>query len=503
MSLNYLYSDWCSGHSPGQVRSQIVTAGAWRLLTPSRCSLAMSYRRQRIRDPLHGLIEFRAEHFEHVLWQAIQTRPFQRLRRVKQLGFSEFVYPGATHTRFAHSLGTFHVARQLMEIIKRHKFTGIDEPKIQQVLAATLLHDLGHGPFSHAFEDVGKRLKLKSVDHEKWTERLIRETEIAEALKAMGSGFANDVADIFKRGHPESMYEAAVSSQFDADRLDYMQRDRLMTGTNHGAIDFAWLLANIEIGEVPHGVDDDPYGGSLETFVLGAKAVSAAETYVLGLLQLYQTVYFHKATRGIEKLFTELLVRVFESIRDNRVCQTGLPESHPLVKFALAPENLDVYLSLDDAVVWGAIPMLAEAKDTVIAELAGRLRDRKLYKCLDVWQLTAQLVADTDRVRRCCPEILERLKTRVIPGLAESHHLLLDQAARAPYKRFDESKGPLNQIRIRTADGGNLVDINSRSAIVPAIPSVELWRVYLPADQHDLRKRVQDTVREVVNEKRN
>jgi hypothetical protein len=183
----------------------------------------MSFRPQRIRDPLHGIVEFRGEKFENVLWRTIQTRPFQRLRRVKQLGFSELVYPGATHSRFAHSLGTFHV----------------DPDRVQQVLVATLLHDLGHGPFSHAFEDVGKRLGLKLSDHEHWSRRLIRETEIADVLREVTTGYAEDVADIIGRGHPKNMYEAVVSSQFDADRLDYMQRDRLMTGTQHGAIDFA------------------------------------------------------------------------------------------------------------------------------------------------------------------------------------------------------------------------------------------------------------------------
>jgi uncharacterized protein len=186
------------------------------------------------------------------------------------------------------------------------------------------------------------------------------------------------------------------------------------------------------------------------------------------------------------------------------VRQTGLTPSHPLVKFARAPEELDVYLGLDDAALWGAIPVLAGAKDTVIAELAVRLRDRKLYKCLDVCQLVAQAGAeDTELVRRCCPLVLERLKTHIIPGLRDGHHLLLDEAARTPYKRFDETKGPLNQIRIRSANRVDLVDINSRSAIVRAIPSVELWRVYLPGDQHHLGERVLDTVREVVNGQRN
>lgn len=104
---------------------------------------------QRIRDPLHNLIVFEADEIENTMWDVIQTRPFQRLRRIKQLGFSDLVYPGATHTRFAHSVGVFHTARQLMKIINNHLGTGkYKDSKANAALAAALVHDLGHGPFA-------------------------------------------------------------------------------------------------------------------------------------------------------------------------------------------------------------------------------------------------------------------------------------------------------------------------------------------------------------------
>ena len=133
------------------------------------------------------------------------------------------------------------------------------------------------------------------------SDALVRQGEVAEALnKEFGSGFAGDVADIIKKDGVKLVQHAVVSSQFDADRLDYIRRDRMMTGTQHAAIDFPWLIANLEIGFISEGVDDKPVGG-IETFVLGPKAIHAAETFVLGLFQLYPTVYFHKATRGTEK----------------------------------------------------------------------------------------------------------------------------------------------------------------------------------------------------------
>lgn len=270
------------------------------------------FERYRIRDPLHDLIEFEAEEFENVLWNVIQSQPFQRLRRIKQLGFSDLVYPGATHSRFAHSVGTFHIARRLMRIIREYlgekKF---EHSKARAALAASLLHDVGHGPFSHSFEDVGKRLNLSlAADHEKLTDTLIRDEKIGKALNQCGSGFANDVAKVIASKGPTDIYGAVVSSQFDADRLDYMQRDRLMTGTQHSAIDFTWLIANLEIGLVSYGVDEEEVG-EIETFVLNEKAFYAAETYVVGLFQLYPTVYFHKATRSAEKIFSESLTQKF------------------------------------------------------------------------------------------------------------------------------------------------------------------------------------------------
>lgn len=191
---------------------------------------------ERVRDPLHNLIEFKGDELERALWRVLQTRPFQRLRRVKQLGFSDLVYPGGSHSRFAHSVGVFHTARRLMEVVRRYATDA--KSREDRALAAALVHDLGHGPFSHAFETVGARLGLKLADHEHVSDLLIRSGEVAEILNEMGSGFAVDVADMVKKEGRVTVHNAVVSSQFDADRLDYMQRDRLMTGTQHAAIDF-------------------------------------------------------------------------------------------------------------------------------------------------------------------------------------------------------------------------------------------------------------------------
>ena len=259
-------------------------------------------KQQRIRDPLHDLIEFDVDRsqIERVLWKVLQTRPFQRLRRIKQLGFSDFVYPGATHSRLLHSVGVFHTARRLMTVVD--KFVQAKDQKAFQALAAALLHDVGHGPFSHAFEAVGERFDLKMAHHETVSDALIRDSEITPLLREeMGSGFANDVADMVTGSGVRTIYSAVVSSQFDADRLDYMRRDRLMTGSQHAGIDFEWLVENLEVAEVDHSVGETRLQ-PVQTFVLGRKAIFAAEAYVLGLFQLYPTVYLHKATQKREEV---------------------------------------------------------------------------------------------------------------------------------------------------------------------------------------------------------
>jgi uncharacterized protein len=442
----------------------------------------MHLKHQRIRDPLHNLIEFNADVFEGAMWQVIQTPQFQRLRRIKQLGFSEFVYPGATHTRFAHSVGAFHTARKLMFIIEDRLGKEFNSQKANVSLAAALVHDVGHGPFSHAFEDVGKRLKLKlGGHHEEVSDLIIRDSEVSAALnKEYGNGFASDVADVIKSAGPRSIYAAVVSSQFDADRLDYMQRDRLMTGTHHGAIDFNWLLSNLEVGKVMLSVDEESLG-EIETFVLGPKASYAAETYLLSLFQLYPTVYFHKATRGAEKLFTELLVRTIELARNGSHALAGLPPNHPLVQFSKNTESIKEILALDDTVIWGSISMMAGAKDTLIREFATRLRDRKLFKCIDVReQLSHRLGKDakSNLLDDACASIGRELQAWEKKQNPECPQILIDDATRIPYRKFQESKGPLNQIMIKTSNGA-LIDVAQTSKLVVASEPFKLFRVYI------------------------
>jgi HD superfamily phosphohydrolase len=380
------------------------------------------------------------------------------------------------------------------------KYVAAKDQKAFQALAAALLHDVGHGPFSHAFEAIGERFNLKMAHHETVSDALIRDSEITPLLcNEMGSGFANDVADMVRGSGVRTIYSAVVSSQFDADRLDYMRRDRLMTGSQHAGIDFEWLVQNLEVAGVEHSVGETRLE-PVQTFVLGRKAIFAAEAYVLGLFQLYPTVYLHKATRGAEKIYVELLARTFSLVQKGLIEKTGLPATHPLVKFAKSPENIECALALDDTVIWGALSLMGEAEDVCISKLAGRLRDRKLYKCIDVRTKIARDKSDGDATSEQADKVCENIKaeiTKCLDGWSEKEpdappRILIDEAERSPYKEMSEDpKAPLNQVNIRT-EGDRLVDLSKRSQIVAKLGTYKSFRVYHAEDDEDTKSKLID-----------
>jgi len=342
-----------------------------------RISVAGSTRR--FRDPIHGLIVFDLDdEVDALAWKLIETPEFQRLRRIKQLGVSELVFPGATHSRFAHSVGVYKNARDLMKIIEREEGKRFDKKRAQVILIAALLHDIGHGPFSHAFEDARKAIAksrgIEAPPHEKFTERLIRDPD-GELLPLLEDSMAHSVADIFARDDPDDIYHAVVSSSFDADRLDYLVRDRYMTGTGAGAIDRDWLIDNLTAYSISvHQDDDEPQ--MVRTFVFKAKARQAAEDFLLARYRLYTQVYLHKTTRGFEKLATAL----FRHIADETTSldDLGLDQRVPLVRFLRKdPDSLPLYRALDDTLAWAVIGAVARGSDDYGRCLATRLLDRQ------------------------------------------------------------------------------------------------------------------------------
>jgi uncharacterized protein len=370
---------------------------------------------ERIRDPIHDLIVFEEnDGLDQTAWALLESREFQRLRRIKQLGVTEFVYPGATHSRFAHSVGVFHNARQLLRLIKREINMGrvegeFDERRAQVAVLAALLHDIGHGPFSHAFEEALKSIaeqrakgeKSAVKKHEIWTAEIV-ENKTGQVFQILSSdnSLAQEIADLLRADTPTDMYHAIVSSSFDADRLDYLRRDRYMTGTGVGAIDFGWLLDNVRVASI----DVSPAGGDnadavyRHSFCLSYKARDAAEDFLLARYRLYTNVYLHKTTRGIEQLLSAVFRAVAEIIEGGNTNILGISNENPVVRF-LSPggETLENYLALDDTVVWAAIGRFRSCKDRRLAQLANRLWSRETPLTIDI---QTEFPNDSERQRR-------------------------------------------------------------------------------------------------------
>lgn len=355
----------------------------------------MKMQTQRLRDPIHDLIVFDQKDEEDMLaWELIKTKEFQRLRRVRQLGLSEFVFPGATHSRFAHSIGVFNNARRLLEVLSKNGET-IEKDRKRVILMSSLLHDIGHGPFSHAFEKAREavaqtRGEEAILKHEKWSARLIGAAE-GEIVKLIGNDLAVKVGGLIAADHPADIFHAVVSSSFDADRLDYVLRDRYMTGAGAGAIDQEWLIDNLTTFSISIPQDDDK-PQLVPTFVFKLKGRQAAEDFLLARYRLYSQIYLHKTTRGFEQLVAALFRYI--GLDSTEVAGLGLQAEHPLVRFLRAKEHdsdealirikTEDFRRLDDMTVWACIEQVTHCKDDYARDLARRLLWRTPLKVIDV-----------------------------------------------------------------------------------------------------------------------
>lgn len=414
----------------------------------------MSHQKQRVRDPIHGLIVFeKSKPVDQLAWQLIDTPEFQRLRRIRQLGMSEFVFPSATHTRFAHSIGVYHNARRLMEVVKEEEGTAFIEDRASEILVAALLHDVGHGPFSHTFE--GAREALAELygegpieKHEKFSAKIIRNENgsIFPILDKFRSGLAEKVASILDSDDPSDFYHAVVSSSFDADRLDFLVRDRYMTGTKTGSIDEQWLIDNLARHDILVPQDDDtPI--TVPTFVFKAKGRQAAEDFLLARYRLYTQVYLHKTTRGFEKILSAIISIIGN--KEQNISEIGIRESNPLVKFLREESNLDNYSQLDDTLLWGSIGEIARGQHPVAKNYALKLLNREHLHVLDISAHYADEQSVANAIRRIDNHIGERIGRDVFKD-------------EPPYNLYSQSGGEVEKVhkKIRILDGsGNPKEI--------------------------------------------
>jgi HD superfamily phosphohydrolase len=412
---------------------------------------------ERIRCPVHNLISFKKSDPDDILlWELIQTRPMQRLRRIKQLGFSEFVYPGATHTRFSHVVGAMQMARRMLAVLQRNQsFENDEETKADRraTLAAALLHDIGHGPYSHVFEELCGHFSLKK-SHEEYALELLRSGEIAEILER--HGVLEKTIHMFEKEPGLSVFNAIISSQLDCDRLDFLSRDRLHTGIKSAKIDLEWLFDSLRIEQTPI---DEQGATKAYSFVFLAKGLSVAEEYVLSYVKMYNTVYFHKTTRGVQHLVRDLMIEVITNHSDNQEI-SGLP----VIRFFKGERDLNAYLALDDSSIQ-AITHIAASNDWGRASnLAVRFLDRNLYKCFELPNTEAGTVP---RAR------LDRFKQR----LNESRIRYIDDiVSQRSLKHYDVTNSSfLMNILIR--QGSEIEALGNVSSIVRA-PARRVARLY-------------------------
>lgn len=314
-------------------------------------------REQSYRDPVHDFITLR----EPLFLQLVDTPEFQRLRRIRQLGASSGTYHGAEHSRFGHSLGAHWIMGKILDRF-RHIGVEIDNEAIVAARAAALLHDVGHGPFSHALEGQ----LTPGIDHEAWTRRIVLEpTGINRCLRRYSASLPQDVADVLAgvyQGPP--FLSDLVSSQLDVDRMDYLIRDSIYTGVTYGHFDLGRLINTLLV-----------YDGQVVTL---AKGVVAVEEYLLARYFMYWQVYLHKTTRCQELVMSRMWQRARDLWQDGALPADEVPQR--LIPFLRGDATLGEFLLIDDYDLVSAAKDWITSSDPILADLAQRFLHRRLLK---------------------------------------------------------------------------------------------------------------------------
>ncbi|ACU78817.1 HD domain-containing protein [Mycoplasma mycoides] len=310
-----------------------------------------------IRDNVHGDI-----YFDDVIYiQLINTYEMQRLRRILQLAGTQLAYPSATHTRFSHCIGTYYI---LKEFFKNKAFLKISSYEQKLVKIAGLLHDIGHGAFSHTFE------KITHKNHEQYTSEIIlnKKGNIYPILKKHHIN-PQDIVDIINGTYKNKIINLLVSSQIDADRFDYLKRDSISCGVDYATLDFKWMIRNAFI------IGDK--------IVFPKKTIYAIESYLLGRYHMYQQVYNHKTSTIFDAMFISWFKRVTDlfnnnyKFKDNRIIELFINV------FNNKDIDLDAYLKIDDYLMFDIFKNCSSEKDVILSDLSKRLTDRKLFTIRD------------------------------------------------------------------------------------------------------------------------
>ena len=370
----------------------------------------------------------------------IDAPELQRLRRIRQLGFSALVYPGATHTRFSHSLGAFQGAQRTLTQLRSQGHDVPDSWFVATALAC-LLHDLGHGPFSHTFE------RVTDTRHEERTLEIVRGgPEMPTALEAIAPGTVDRVAQLLT-GDVEvdrlRWLADLVSSALDCDRMDYLRRDALSTGAQYGAFDRDWLIR--EIAPTDDGA----------AIVVIEKGRTAVEQYLIGRYHMFQNVYLHKASRGFEGAFRALCSRV-------RQLGPGAlpPGTRGLDVLFDTSGDLDRFLSLTDEHFHLDFELLVEHDDPTLRALA-----RSLHLSRALRSRSLQALGDDDEAFE--PWHHEQRERAAEAGFDPEVSVWIDEAQDVPYRPYTPETSRRG-LRVQREDGV-LVDVTELSPSLKAL----------------------------------
>jgi len=308
-------------------------------------------KQQVFKDPLYGYIHVDYE----LIKKLIDSSLFQRLRRIRQLSGVQMVFHGAEHSRFSHSLGVYEIANRFLTVPDIQEALDLRSKLI--FLSAALLHDIGHGAYSHAFEDVF------GVDHEKIGASLILENkELRGVLDEIDKNFATDVASVIKKEKKFPLIEQLISSQLDVDRLDYLERDAYFTGAAYGHIDLDRLIRVLYIkdGQV----------------VFKLSGIHAIENYLISRYHMYWQVYYHPVARAYEVNLEKIYIRVKDLLISGFEFRGNV---EPLKNVISNPSQIDNYIKLDDFYINGLIASFLDSKDAILKELATDFMNRKIW----------------------------------------------------------------------------------------------------------------------------
>lgn len=411
-----------------------------------------------VRDPVHDVIAFRIDRTEDaLLFKLLNAAEFQRLRRVRQLGMASLAYPGADHSRYSHSIGVMETARRMLNRLAES--LAIDPGERLACLCAAMLHDVGHGPFSHVFE------RVSGVDHEQVTQRVILdpEGELFRILSEHDGDLPRRVAALLSGdGHRRTFVHDLLSSQLDADRLDYLLRDNLMTGSRYGGYDLRWLLQAMTVD------------GSTHRLAVQWKGVSAVESYLQARYHMYRNVYFHKVVRAAEGMVKLALQRARRLAVQDRLAWP--PAEHPVRKTLLGQSlNTEEFVDLDDISVLHCFKAWSRGDDATLAMLCKGLLFRKLYKTIDLSRVEAADAAQ--RVKRAWDAV-------TAAGGDIAYDVFFDEVSDTPYKAYDPASREAGSEIVVCEPDGRLVEFSTISPAAAGMNKQLVFRRVHVVGQH-------------------